>query len=1141
MRDNSTKPSTKPEPENRREFGLSLPRFSVQNPVLVNLILVATITTGGVSALTLVREMFPESRPSQVNISTFYPGATPVEVEKGISIKIEERIKTLEDLDEMRTNIGEGSSTITLSLTNGVEDIDQVVTDTKALIDTIPREDFPEDAEETRVVASEPRLPVISLSLFGDIDEETLKKWGKRIRDDLLAIEGITEVTLLGTRPDEIIVEIRPDRLVEYGLSFTEVSDAVSRSNLDLPAGQVRTRDGNVAVRTMGEKDRGQAISQIIIRSDSDGRVVRLSDVAHVMDGFADVDVIGRFNAKPAVSMTVYKTGDQDAIEIASKIKAFVAGKTGQPFALSTFEGLMPKGRSAMQVYEEAKQQPYANLPGNIMYHGNLARFIEGRLDLLKRNGLWGLLFVFITLLLFLNWRVAFWVMMGLVISIFGTLVCMKIAGVTLNLVTMFGMIIVMGMLVDDGIIVAEHIYTKIEGGMRPSLAAIQGAEEVTWPVVCAIATTIAAFAPLIFVEGMIGDFFGVLPLIVIFALSFSLFEALTILPSHLSHHKLRSAKVATDSRWQRLRGWQKTMLEERLAGRYEQFLRLAVANRYVTLAAVVAGLVLVAGMIGGGRVPFEFIQKMDSETLIANLEMPIGTPIEQTNEAISLVEGAAEQVSEVKGMYTLVGSQVDQQGALSGSRSHMAQVIFELTKIELRERNSEQILAELRERTGDIPGVDSLRFRTIHGGPGGVAIQVEISGTEISDIVAVADRFKERLDQFDGVFDIADNFDAGQREVQIELLESARALGLTTQELATQVRAAFLGLEARKINRDREDVKIMVRYPEEYRRHVYDVESMWVATPSGKMVPFSEVARVREARSYASINRLDQKRTVTVTADIDEALTNTQLITGQLASEFSELRGEHNVTLKFGGRRREMAISMGSLNWDFMAAMMFVYVILAGLFRSYIQPLVVMTAIPFGLIGAVLGHYVMGYPMTILSVIGLVALSGIVVNDSLILVTFINRRLAEGLPMVEAVIGGGRSRLRPILLTSITTISGLAPLMAEQSFQAKFLIPMGISITYGLAFSTVLILIVVPCIYLIFADLQSVVTNAVGKLVPQLATKQQKYAANECSSRQGRTRVSLRRSMRSLLMGKTQKKIGRPMSGRRKNYSVKM
>ncbi|MFH1419178.1 MAG: efflux RND transporter permease subunit [Planctomycetota bacterium] len=1061
----------------------SLPRFSVHNPVLVNLLMMSILVGGVYSAFTLVREMFPESNPNQVQITTLYPGATPAEVEKGISIKIEEVIKDIDGVEEIRTINGEGLSAISAVLYSSVDDVDQVVTDIKAAIDTIPRDEFPEDAKEPQVVKFEPILPVIIVAFYGDLDDETLKDMGKRIRDELLEIPGITKVLLQGTRKDEISVEVHPDKLVEYGLSFMEVSDAIARANLDLPGGQIKTSEANVSVRTLGEEDQAPPIGQIIVRSDTSGKVIRLHEIADVVDTFEDADVVSRFNARPAVTVTVSKTPSQDAIDIARKVKALVAGKTGQPLERDWIERLkhllhFTDEKEIQTVYDRAVNSPYPPI-GELKTATNLARFIESRLDLLTRNGAWGLTFVFLSLLLFLNWRVAFWVMMGLLLSVLGTLIAMNVLGYTLNLISMFGLIVVLGLLVDDAIIVGEHVFSRVEKGEEPKLAAIAGTEAVTWPVVCAITTTIVAFAPLIFIEGRMGDFMGVLPVIVLCALSVSLFEALSILPSHLAEwlrpHKHPEKETAAN-RFRgvaaRVRDAQTFFLRHMLYARYDRLLRACVTHRYVTLAGMTGILIAAIGLIEGGRLPIVFIQKMDSETLLAGLEMPVGTPTARTQAAMQTVEEATIVLPELDAMYTLLGAQYSATGGTPSLASHLGQAIVELKPIEQRDRNSEEIIRELREKTRNIPGANSLKYGAVHGGPGGDAINIEIAGEELEDLLAVASLIKQRLREFEGVFDIEDDFDAGRREIKIELLDSARALGLTTQSLATQVRAAFYGLESRILQRDREDVKIMVRHPEACRRRVYDVESMRIATPGGTLVPFTEVARLEEGQAYATIRRKDQRRTVTVTADVDEGIANSREITGSLGEDFPQIeRAYPGVQLEFGGQNREFAKSFGSLKKDFAIAILLIYVILAGLFRSYVQPLIVMCAIPFGLIGVAAGHYVLGYPITILSLIGLVALTGIVVNDSLILVDFINRRRREGADVYDAVIDGGRARVRAILLTSITTILGLAPLLTETSFQAKFLIPMGISIAAGLAFATVLTLIGVPSLYMISID----------------------------------------------------------------------
>ncbi len=554
------------------------------------------------------------------------------------------------------------------------------------------------------------------------------------------------------------------------------------------------------------------------------------------------------------------------------------------------------------------------------------------------------------------------------------------------------------------------------------------------------------------------------------------------------------------------------------MLGAYERLLRTATSYRYVTMGALCSCMLVAVGAVMGGHVPFVFLQKMDSETVMANITTGVGTPVEATREAAGVVEEAAAGLNELKTLFTLIGLQVSEDGRVSPPQSHLAQVWIELCPTGQRERSSDQIVQELRAKTADIPGVEKLRYGAIQGGPGGDPIHVEIRGDRLEDLIAVAAQIKGHLAGFDGVLDIVDDFDAGRPEVRIELYESARALGLTTRSLATQVRAAFYGYEARKVQRGREDVKIMVRYPPEYRRRIYDIESMRVKTAdrgrrskvegqtsrnastfdlglstfdlglSTSLVPFTEVARLTEGTNYASIKRTNQRRSVTVTADVDESVTNANQVMAALSREFPDIKRSYpGLELEFGGERLEMVKSFGSLKHGFVIALLLIFVILAGLFRSYVQPLIVMAIIPFGLIGAVVGHFVMGYPLTIASVIGLVALTGVVVNDSMIMVVFINRRVAEGAVPYEAVIEGGRGRLRPILLTSATTVLGMAPLLLETSFQAKFLIPMGISISAGLIFATVLTLIAVPSLYLIVNDIKGILMGNVECRVPNV------------------------------------------------------
>lgn len=1083
---------------------ISLPRFSVNNPVLVNLFMMTILIGGVYGGLTLVREMFPESRPNQILITTSYPGATPAEVEKGITLKIEEQIKDIEGVETIRSVITEGLSMILVEMESGFEAMDRAVNDVESAIGSIPSEDFPEDALETRVAKFEPRLPVIDVSLFSEHGDRALKQLGERLREDVLELPGITDVMLGGTRKDEISVEVQPDKLVEFGLSFMQVAEAIAASNLDLPGGQVRTPSVNVAVRTLGEKDRGEQMHDIVIHSDSLGRTVRVRDIANVVDGFEDVDTAGSFRGLPAVTLIVYETPEQDAIKIAALVRALVAGKKGQPLEQSWTDRLLARlsGNDPVRdAYEKAKSDPYP--PGiGIETHSDLSVFVSGRLDLLMRNGQWGLLLVFLSLLVFLHWRVALWVMMGLILAITGALICMKLIGLSLNLISMGGLIIVLGLLVDDAIIVSEHVYSKIEQGTEPKLAAISGTEEVTWPVVCAIVTTIVAFLPLRYIKGQIGDWMGVLPLVACVALSVSLVEALTILPSHLGHslrprsNSRPNAEKATRTtfgarlRW--LAAGEHDLLMTLLRKPYDRLLRVATSYRYVTIGALCACMLVAIGAVAGDHVPFVFLQKMDSDSLYANVKMGVAAPISSTRAVTNVIEKAAMEREDVKTVFALLGVQFNMDGAPSAPQSHLGQVFMELVPSEQREATSEDILQDLRAKTADLPGVDTLRFEAIHGGPGGAAIQLEVRGHRVEDLIDVSDNIKSRLAGFAGVVDIADDFDAGRPEVQIELSESARSLGLTTRLLALQVRSAFYGFEARKIQRGREDVKIMVRYPPEHRKRIYDIESMRVATPSGVLVPFTEVARLTEGTGYASIRRMNQRRTVTVTADVDQGITNSRQVMAALSKEFPDILRQHpGVELEFGGQELETAKAFGSLDRSFLIALLLIYVILAGLFHSYVQPLIVMSIIPFGLIGAVAGHFLMGYPLTIASMLGLVALTGVVVNDSMILVTFINRRVDQGMPLQEAVIDGSKSRLRPILLTSATTVLGMGPLLLETSFQAKFLIPMAISLSAGLIFATVLTLVAMPSLYMIVFDFKRILGGFVAWLIGRPVTRQ--------------------------------------------------
>ena len=1094
---------------------MSIPSFSVRNPVLVNMFMWVILIAGAMFSLTLVREMFPESRPDKILISSVYPGVQPEEIEKAVTIKIEEAVNSVEGIEKVDSTISEGMSTTVVTLLQSVDDVDVVVQEIKAEVDAV--QDIPDGVEKTVVRKFEPDLPVIAVAIYGDGEEKALKKAARDLRDELLELPGVSRVEVSGTRDDEISVEIQPEKLLEYNITFEQVAAAIRQSNIDISGGQLKGSRSSVAVRTIGEETRGVDLEDIVVRSDSTGRKIRLSDVATIRDEFVETDLESRFDGKSAVSCIAYKTKGEDAVQISAVIKSYVAGKRGEDFNDPTAGFLAPIVRlfhpDYQAVYESSRNRPFDH-DFSIKLHTDIARFVEGRLDLLTRNGQAGLVLVLISLNLFLNWRVAWWAAIGLVVSFLGTFIVMWMLGASVNLLSMFGLIIVLGIIVDDAIVIGENIYRHREEGKSPIEAAIKGTEEVMWPVIVAVLTTIGAFAPLFFITGQIGTFMGQLPIVVIAALSISLIEALIILPAHLSHlpdkpsDKPERKHNGVGARLGRL---QDHVLQRYLMTPYEKMLRVALTYRYITVSTATALVVLSLGLIAAGIVESTFIQKMDSETLICNLDMPVGTTADKLRTQMNALENyivESGEFPEVSNVQSSVARQMDLagEGAVgSADQSHLGQLVIELVPADERNRSSMQLLSEFRNYClNELQGLNAVKWQEMNGGPGGNDLEIRVTGKNFDDLANATRDVKARLAQYAGVFDLDDNRDLGKREVQLRLRAAAEPTGISVTGLGMHVRGALYGQEARRLTRNREDVKIMVRYPEDFRKDVYNVEDMWIPAmaPAGgngiKWVPLGEVAEMTEGDAYTSISRSKQQRSLTVFGSVDRAESEPSIVLRQFRegeqvdpmlalglglvgidyqpkSDAEKIMDRYpGVTIEYLGQAEEIRKSFSSLLIAFPVAMLLIYTMLAGLFKSYLQPLVVMSAIPFGLLGAVVGHWLTDNPMTILSWIGMVALTGILVNDSLVLVDFINRRIARGMSVFEASVEGAKLRLRAILLTTLTTASGLTPLMFETSFQAKFLIPMAVTLTFGLIFATALTLVIVPTLNLIIYDLRN-------------------------------------------------------------------
>lgn len=1084
---------------------MSLASFGVRKPVPVNLLMVAILLAGAVAGLSLRREFFPESDPDMAAVRMPYPGVTPDELEETLAIKVEDILIDLDEIKEIRTTLTEGGGGIVVEFREDA-DPDEALDEIERAIDTL--QDLPEESEEIQASLMEPKLPVIRLALYGDLDEQAMKRAIRGIRDELRNMQGMGEMLVEGVRDYEVRIDVRAGAMIEHGLSLPSIANTVRQWMTDVPGGTVRTGNSNVKVRTMGVTERAAEIRQIVLMSDPTGRTVRLGDVADVTDSFVDEQLYYRFNGQPAVSLTVFKVGEQDIIKMAEMVRAYVDGQNRKPFVPQSITeriaSYIPSmkdslgGMHRLEAWEKGVSSRFPIPPGgSLSTDTDLARFVEGRLDLLLRNAKYGAILVFATLLLFLNWRVAMWVGVGLVTAIMGTLMLMSWMDITLNLLTMFGLIVVLGLLVDDAIVVAENIQARHDRG-EPSLrAAVSGTDQVSWPVVATVMTSVVAFLPLTFIKGQIGDLLGALPMVVACALLMSLVESLLILPGHMGHSLAKRDKSKPGKSVgmvRRIETWRDHIVMDRIVPAYGRFVSMALHYRYIAAATALSILIISLGLVAGGQVGFNFLPTSDSETIIIDVNMPIGFPIEQTNRVVGIIEDAALQQAETKGIGAVIGQRANvETGAAEAFAPHVAQMFIELKPVEQRTKESSKVIESIRQSLqGRIDDVERITYSEIHGGPGGKDITIRVRGDSPKRIEEAIAELGTCLAGFGSVHDIADNNDVGQVELRHSVKPEGKALNFTPEEVARQVRGFLFGIDAHVFAEDQEDIDVRVRVDEATRRSLFAMQNAWLINPSGMPVPLNQVADVTESQTYATINRFNRQRAITLQASVSPGV-SPEAIIGKLTSPVTEKTGWYgmgtprvvapspldqvranypDLTIELAGRQQQMADAFSSLPLGFLAASVMIYVILAWLFGSYFQPLVVMLVIPFSLVGVIWGHLLLGYDLTFLSLIGFVALSGIVVNDSLILVEFYNTMRKKGMPVRDALVAAGRARLRAILLTTITTVLGLTPLILERSFQAKFLIPMAISIAAGLISATILILIVLPCVMVIFDDI---------------------------------------------------------------------
>jgi len=1042
------------------------------NHVAANLLMWFIIVAGLISVFTIRKQTTPEIEFNWIQVQVSYLGAAPQEVEEGVVIKVEEAVQDIQGILEINSRAREGFGTVTLEISRD-EDINEVLTLVKTRVDAIST--FPALTEKPVIFKVEPDTPVIFVALHGDIDDLSRKIIAQEIRDELLLMPEISKVDIYGDKAFEISIEVSEHVLRQYGLTMSEISEAVRVSSLDMPGGTIKTEGGDILLRTEGQVYTGLEFADLVLRSYPDGTRLTLGDIATINDGFVESEGFGRFDGKPSTTLNVLATGQQNELKTAAAVKEFAAKRAKT----------LPAGVE-MDLWVDR------------------SHYLEGRLDMMMQNMLQGAILVFLLLSLVLRMKVASWVIIGIPVAFLGTFFLMPFGPwpVTINMISLFGFIIVLGIVVDDAIIIGESIFTKIRADGHTLDVVVQGAHKVAVPATFGVLTTIAAFTPMLFVGGVVGPFFEALSMIVILCLIFSLIESKLILPAHLA--RARIDPVDEDelfnpqqhvSLLRRIpRAFVKIQrhvqhgLHALIHDYYRPALEKVVDNRGMTVALFAAVLIVTTGLINSSVVRIVLFPEVPGDFARMELQMETGTAPEARNAALDRIE---EAILDLNDEYIADNPGKDPMIAHIGSftTSDTGAVAWtELPMVDDRELQIEDITSLWRDRVGEIPGVKELTFADGEHFGGGPPLSFRLSGDDFAALESVAEELEAKLAEFEAVFDIQNSSNTGGQEIKLSIKPEAEALGLTIASLGRQVRQAFYGEEAQRIQRGKDELKVMVRYPREDRRSIADLENMRIRTPSGDEVPFESVAEVSFGTSYSSITRLNRARTITVSADVDAELVEPGELIREISEDFMPELLSRYAGVSFGleGASQEQQEFLRNLTIASIAALFLIYALIAIPLHSYGQPLVIMSAIPFGLIGAVIGHVVMGKAISMFSLFGLVALAGVVVNDSLIMVDFINKARQDGLPLRQAVIDSGTLRFRAIILTSLTTAAGLMPIMLETSVQAQYVIPMAISLSFGILFATAITLFLIPALYMLqidgFARTRKIVNWVLGR-----------------------------------------------------------
>ena len=1030
-----------------------------RNGVIGNLLLIVIVGAGGISIASLNSTLFPDVTLDVVTVTVHYRGAAPPDVEESICVLVEAAIQGIEGINKITSSAHEGVGIAVVEVRSGY-DVDEIREEIKSKVDGI--EAFPEDAEKPVVRSIPLRVEVIGVTIYGDADLSTLKRLGEQAQNELQALPEISQVEMANVPPYEISIEVPEQAMRRWGLTFDQVAAAIRRSSVDLPGGSVKTAGGEISLRTNGRANTRLQFEALPLVTRPDGTVIRVGDVARVIDGFEDIANSTALDGTPAVVLNVYRVGNESATRIADAVYAYVEDAAAS----------LPSGMK-ISVWQD------------------WAYTLRSRTRLLIENALSGLVLVFVVLALFMRPRLAFWVAIGIPVSFMGAFALMPVFDVTINMISLLAFILVLGIVVDDAIVVAEHVDSKQARLKQGVEGAIEGTREVCVPVVFGVLTTMVSFAPMFFVPGTQGKLMVAIPLIVIPVLFFSLVESTLVLPGHLAHRRTGDERPGglVGGAWDRLTDRFSISLEWIAKELYSPALTAALRWRYLTIAIALTCLVLTGAFVASGHIKVILLPTDESDKVVAFVTMPPEASVDATRAAVAQVEKAAlalraeiakeEGEDQFRHVLSSIGEQ-PYQLVLGGPTArinppkgnHLGEVNVELQRAETRTVRAEQVARRLREKVGRIPEVTEFTITYALFG-GGKAIDIQFSGADLDGVQAVVNRTKERLNQYPGVFDVTDTSRGAKPEIELSLAPQGEALGLSLIEIGRQVRQGFYGEEVQRLQRGREDIRVMVRYPETDRRSVGDLEGMRFRTPSGVEVPFSTAVEARLRRGPASITRVDRNRSIHVLAAVDTSVTTSQQVLADLETTFlpALLEDHDSVRYAFLGDLAELTEATEALATALALALFVMFAILAIPLKSYVAPAIVLSAVPFGAVGAIWGHVIMEIPLTFISACGVVALAGVVVNDSLVLVSFVQERTKRVRSRFQSVRMAGESRFRAVILTSLTTSAGVSPLMFESDLQAQFLVPMAVALAFGVLFATLVTLLLVPSLYLILDD----------------------------------------------------------------------